>query len=156
MANSPAPALVLRDGDRDELVSWTRSTTIRAGLAVRARIVLLAAEGIANARIASEVGTTTVSVWKWRNRYIEAGLAGLADAPRAGRPKRVDDERIITATLTVPPPRSLRIAAEESPSVSTVRLLAMVVPPPVVWMPPELRSVVWMVEAEMVTVVPSP
>ena len=103
MANSPAPALVLRDGDRDELVSWTRSTTIRAGLAVRARIVLLAAEGIANARIASEVGTTTVSVWKWRNRYIEAGLAGLADAPRAGRPKRVDDERIITATLTVPP-----------------------------------------------------
>ena len=60
------------------------------------------------------------------------------------------------STLTVPPPRSLRIAAEESPSVSTVRLLAMVVPPPVVWMPPELRSVVWMAESEMVTVVPSP
>lgn len=103
MANSPAPALVLWDGDQDELASWTRSTAIRAGLAQRARIVLLAAEGVANARIAAEVGTTTVSVWKWRNRYAEAGLAELADAPRAGRPKHVDDERIITATLTAPP-----------------------------------------------------
>ena len=103
MANFPAPALVLRDGDRDELVSWTRSTTIRAGFAVRARIVLLASEGVANVRIAAEVGTTPTSVWKWRSRYQEAGLAGLADAPRAGRPKRVDDERIITATLQAPP-----------------------------------------------------
>ena len=74
-----------------------------AGLAQRVKIVLLASYGIANVWIVTEVGKTTTSVWKWRNRYIEAGLAGLADAPRAGRPKRVDDERIITATLTVPP-----------------------------------------------------
>lgn len=103
MANSPAPALVLRGGDRDELASWTRSTAIRAGLSMRARIVLLASEGVANARIAVDVGTTTTSVWKWRNRYAEAGLAGLGDASRSGRPKRVDDERIITATLQPPP-----------------------------------------------------
>lgn len=103
MANSPAPALVLRDGDRDVLMSWTRSTTIRAGLSARARIVLLAAEGVANARIAVEVGTTTTSVWKWRSRYADAGLSGLDDAARSGRPKLVDDERIITATLTAPP-----------------------------------------------------
>lgn len=70
---------------------------------MRARIVLLASEGVANVRIAAEVGTTPTSVWKWRSRYQEAGLAGLADAPRAGRPKRVDDERIITATLQTPP-----------------------------------------------------
>ena len=82
MANSPAPALVLLDGDRDELASWTRSTAIRAGLALRARVVLLASEGVANARIAAEVGTTTTSVWKWRNRYAEAGLPGLVDASR--------------------------------------------------------------------------
>jgi hypothetical protein len=87
MANSPAPALPLRDGDQAELMSWLRSTTIRAGLAQRAKIVLLAAEGLANARIAAEVGTTTTSVWKWRGRYVEAGLDGLADAPRSGRPK---------------------------------------------------------------------
>ncbi|WP_338837697.1 helix-turn-helix domain-containing protein [Gordonia polyisoprenivorans] len=66
VANSPSPALALVDGDREVLLSWTRSTTIRSGLAQRARIVLLAADGIANARIATEVGTTTTSVWKWR------------------------------------------------------------------------------------------
>ena len=105
MANSPAPALALLDGDREVLTSWTRSTAIRAGLAQRARVVLLAAEGIANSRIALEAGTTTTSVWKWRNRYAVAGVAGLVDAPRSGRPKRVDHERIITATLAPPPPK---------------------------------------------------
>jgi transposase len=103
MANSPAAALALRDGDRETLASWTRSTSIRAGLGMRARIVLLASEGIANARIAAEVGTTTTSVWKWRGRYVDAGLAGLDDAARAGRPKLIDDEKIIAATLTAPP-----------------------------------------------------
>lgn len=103
MANSPAPALVLRDGDGEVLGSWVRSTSLRAGLVQRARIVLLASQGLANARIAAEVGTTTTSVWKWRKRYAQAGLAGLDDAPRSGRPKQVDDERIIAATLRPPP-----------------------------------------------------
>ena len=103
MANSPAPALSLRDGDREVLGSLLRSTSIRAGLAQRARIVLLASQGMANTRIAAEVGTTTTSVWKWRKRYAEAGLAGLHDAPRSGRPKLVDDEAIIAATLRPPP-----------------------------------------------------
>ena len=103
MANSPAPALWLRDGDRAELMSWVRSTAIRAGLAQRAKIVLLASEGIANARIAVDVGTTTTSVWKWRSRYVVAGLAGLTDAPRSGRPKRLDHADIVSATLRPPP-----------------------------------------------------
>ena len=102
MVNSPAPALLLWEGGRDELLSWTRSTMSRAGLAARARIVLLASEDMANSRIAAEVGTTTTSVWKWRSRYVEAGLAGLSDAPRSGRPKLIDDEQIITATLQPP------------------------------------------------------
>ena len=48
------------------------------------------------------------------------------------------------------------MAAEELPFVSTVRLVALVVPPPVVWMPPELSFWVVMVESEMFTVVPLP
>ena len=48
------------------------------------------------------------------------------------------------------------MAALELPEVSTVRSLALVVPPPVVWMPPELSAVVVMVESEMFTVVPLP
>ncbi len=75
---------------------------MRAGLVQRARIVLLASQAVANARIAAEVGTTT-SVRKWRKRYAEAGLAGLDDSPRSGRPKQVDDERIITVALRPPP-----------------------------------------------------
>ena len=51
MANRAAPALVLRDGDREELARITRSTSVRAGLAQRARIVLAAADGAQRARI---------------------------------------------------------------------------------------------------------
>ncbi|MDJ1372255.1 IS630 family transposase [Gulosibacter molinativorax] len=103
MANSPAPALALYDGDFDRLLSWTRSTSMRAGLVLRARIVLMASEGVANARIAQALGTTPTSVWKWRSRYAEAGLAGLADAPRSGRPKQLDHAAIISVTLKPPP-----------------------------------------------------
>ena len=48
------------------------------------------------------------------------------------------------------------MAADELPEVVTVRFSAFVVPPPVVWMPPELSAVVVMVESEMLTVVPAP
>jgi hypothetical protein len=70
MPNNPAPALVLRDGDKERLESpefLTRSTTIKTGLAQRARIILLVAEGMADAHIAETVGTTTTSVWKRGN-----------------------------------------------------------------------------------------
>lgn len=103
MPNNPAPALILRDGDKEILESWTRSTTIKAGLVQRARIILLAADGMANAHIAESVGTTTTSVWKWRNRYREVGIDGLGDAARSGRPKQVSDLDIVYATLARPP-----------------------------------------------------
>lgn len=104
MAHAPAPALILREDDAAELRRWTRSTTLRSGLAKRARIILLAAEGVANARIAETVDASVVTVLKWRTRYEEAGLSGLADAQRAGRPRRVDPAEIVSATL-VPPPK---------------------------------------------------
>ncbi|MGC0251233.1 hypothetical protein [Pseudactinotalea sp. Z1748] len=56
MANRPAAALGLREGDREELERWTRTTVVRAGMAVQARIVLAAAAGVANERIAEQVG----------------------------------------------------------------------------------------------------
>jgi ATP/maltotriose-dependent transcriptional regulator MalT len=52
----PASALALRDGDRERLTGWVRSSTIRAGLSQRARIVLLAADGVSNTEIAGRVG----------------------------------------------------------------------------------------------------
>jgi len=57
-------------------VAWTRATTARAGLALRARIVLAAAEGEANERIADRVGVSKVTVLKWRGRYEGQGPEG--------------------------------------------------------------------------------
>jgi transposase len=108
MPARPAPALGLRDGDRDRLAGWTRSSSVRAGLAQRARIVLLAADGAPNAQIARLAGVSLPTVTLWRSRYERSGMAGLGDEPRPGRPRVVDHEAIIAATLT-PPPKSLGV-----------------------------------------------
>ena len=108
MANRPAPALGLREGEREELTRWTRSSSIRAGLAQRARIVLLAADGVSNTAIAVRLGVSRPTVIGWRDRYAAHGLAGLDDEPRSGRPRTIDHRRIVTATLT-PPPRRLGV-----------------------------------------------
>ncbi|MBA3418304.1 MAG: helix-turn-helix domain-containing protein, partial [Geodermatophilaceae bacterium] len=100
-----AAALPVGDEDRSVLRSWTRSSGLRAGLAQRARIVLLAADGVPNAEIAARVGVSRPTVNLWRDRYAGAGLAGLEDRPRPGRPRRVDETQIVVATLTPPPPK---------------------------------------------------
>jgi transposase len=103
VANRPAPALGLREGDREELTRLTRSSSVRAGLAQRARIVLLAADGMSNTGIAQAVGVSRPTVIGWRDRYAAHGLAGLEDEPRSGRPRTIDHAKVVTATLTPPP-----------------------------------------------------
>jgi transposase len=98
-----AAALGLRDGDRQRLESWLRSSTIAAGLAQRARIVLLAADGLPNVEIAERVGVSRPTVTSWRARYARSGIAGLADQARSGRPRTIDHRRIVAATLKAPP-----------------------------------------------------
>src|SRR3954447_2977832 len=93
MANRAAPALVLRPGDREELERWTRSSTVPASAAKRARIVLLAADGTANTRIAELVDATVTTVLSWRERYQAKGLEGLSDAQRSGRARTLDHPR---------------------------------------------------------------
>jgi transposase len=105
MAFPAAPPLPLRVGDDEELLRLTRSSSVRAGLAQRARIVLLASEGVKNAEIAERVGVTRPTVNLWRSRYGEQGLAGLVDLDRPGRPPSVDQRKIISETLTPPPAR---------------------------------------------------
>jgi transposase len=105
MANRPAAALALREGDREELSRLTRSSSVRAGLAQRARIVLLAAEGESNSAIAERVGVSRPTVIGWRHRYRDRGLAGLEDEPRSGRPRHVDHRAVVSATLRPPPKR---------------------------------------------------
>ena len=82
-----------------------RASGIRAGLAQRARIVLLAGEGLSNTEIAARVGVSRPTVIHWRDRYAEGGLAALEDRKRSGRPRRVDEAQVVTATLNPPPQR---------------------------------------------------
>jgi transposase len=84
MSQTAAP-LVLADEDRAELARWSRGKSPM--LAERARIVLAcAAPGSGVARVAADLGLTRMTVRKWRRRFAEAGLAGLADHDRPGRP----------------------------------------------------------------------
>ena len=77
--------LVLTDEDRAELVRWSQGRL--PWLAERARIVLACAEpGSGVARVAAELGSTRMTVRKWRRRFAEEGPAGLADHDRPGRP----------------------------------------------------------------------
>jgi transposase len=68
-------------------------------LAQRARIVLLAAEGLPNAEIARRTGTSRPTVVDWRARYDAGGIAGLNDQRRSGRPPEIDEIDVVVATL---------------------------------------------------------
>ena len=103
MPAAAAPALVLGDDDREVLTRLSRAPSTRAGLAQRARIVLLAAEGTSNTRIAELVGVSRPTVIAWRARFVALRLDGLEDEVRSGRPRHVDHEAIIAATLSSPP-----------------------------------------------------
>ena len=91
--------------DREVLEGWLRSPSIRAGLAQRARIVLLAADGARTGQIASQVGTSKQTVISWKHRYRDEGLGGPGDRPKPGRPPVIDEAQIVIRTLEAPPER---------------------------------------------------
>jgi transposase len=88
--------------DREVLASWVRSPSIRAGLAQRARIVLLAADGIGTNEIVRRTGVSKPTVILWKKRYAAEGTGGLEDRPRPGKPRTTDDVAIVLATLEPP------------------------------------------------------
>jgi transposase len=106
MAFREATPIVLTADERTALEGWVRSGVIEHRLVERARVVLLAAAGMASRRVAREVGCARGVVSKWRVRFARDRLAGLADAPRSGKPKTYDAavDRRILAALDRPPP----------------------------------------------------
>ena len=103
--------LTVPDSDRAELERRARSKGAPARVVERARIVLLAADGLTGPQIAERAGCTEPTVIKWRRQYAGAGLAGLEDAPRPGGPKTVLTDEVvcqILATTVTPPPESLQ------------------------------------------------
>jgi len=94
--------------DRQVLESWARSTPGAGGLAQRALIVLLVADGARTSEIVARTGASRQTVSGWKKRYAAEGLGGLQDRRKPGRPRRTDDAAIVLATL-LPPPERLQV-----------------------------------------------
>lgn len=86
---------------------WSRRPKSPHSIAQRARIVLLAAEGMSNVAVAERVGVHQATVVKWRKRFLARGLDGLVDEPRPGAPRSISDAAVaavIVRTLEDTPP----------------------------------------------------
>jgi transposase len=102
----PLPALTVKKKDRLVLEKWVRATTAQSGLVRRARIILLASQGLPNRQISLQVGCTAQVVGQWRQRYQSQGLAGLQDRTRSGRPPKItaaEKQAIVTRVCAAPP-----------------------------------------------------
>ncbi len=106
--NKAAAPLMLTDDQRRTLEAWVRATNTPQGIALRAKIVLAAADGAPNQRIAKELGTTRSTVSLWRGRFAEGGTDALTRiAPGRGRHPTYTAERvtqIVEATTQTKPP----------------------------------------------------
>ena len=87
MAQRRKTSLIIRltPEERQTLLAWQRAPTIRAGLVRRARIILLLADGVPITEIAATVGLSRRHAYKWIQRFMQEGLAGLEDKPGRGR-----------------------------------------------------------------------
>lgn len=102
MAWGAAVRIELTEAERAELEARARRRKIARADAMRAGIVLCAADGMTNLAIAERLGVTRLTVSTWRRRFAEKRLDGLADEPRPGAPRKIGDDKIaevVTATL---------------------------------------------------------
>jgi len=109
-----ATVIELTVEERDELESLARSTRSEYRLRQRARIVLLAADGVASREIGRRAGCTTGTASKWRVRYGARRLAGLSETGRRGAKPRYGpgtDKRILAQLDAAPPPGYARWTA---------------------------------------------
>jgi transposase len=99
-----AAEIVLTPEEYVELTALVRSKLTSVRLALRARIVLLAAKGLQNKDIAAQVGVGRVQVSRWRERYAQSRLAGIErDLPRGAPPVKVDVARLMELTTESKP-----------------------------------------------------
>jgi transposase len=99
-----APEIILTDDERAELAKLVRSKLSSVRLAQRARIVLLAADGLQNKVIAQQLDVGRVQVSRWRERYAQTRLSGIErDLPRGAPPAKVDVARLVELTTQTKP-----------------------------------------------------
>jgi transposase len=102
----PKDELVVTAAERATLEQWARRPKTAQALAQRARIVLACSTGASNTAVAARMRLATMTVGKWRARFVKRRLDGLLDEPRPGAPRRVSDadiERVLTRTLETLP-----------------------------------------------------
>jgi transposase len=105
----PKLELVLTAAQKQELQRVVKAPRTPQKMVLRARIILLAAQGLESSRIAQELRTNPNTVGLWRRRFLDVGLAGLEEAPRPGRPKTIDPakaHRVITEVVRPPKHRA--------------------------------------------------
>ena len=94
-----ASVIELTDEQRRQLQRWVRSNTVSVRLARRAKVVLLAAQGMDNREIARELDIGRIQVGRWRERFAEGGVAAIeSDRPRSGRKRRIAAAEIVRLT----------------------------------------------------------
>lgn len=100
------PVRQARQPNQEEYEELSRMTQQEVGrVALRAQIILLSARGFAAPEIADIQNTSDVTVYKWLERFDEAGPEGLYDLPRSGRPTKVNEavNETIEETMSQPP-----------------------------------------------------
>ena len=106
MPPNVAVVIELTAEERAQLEAWTRRRTSAQALALRARVVLLAADGLKNTEIGERLGIKRSTAATWRNRFAEHRLDGLSDESRPGQPRKISDARVeemIVKTLETTP-----------------------------------------------------
>src|SRR5512135_3764502 len=119
MAWGAAVRIGLSDAERSELQARARRRKIARADAMRAEIVLLAADGMTNLAIAERLGITRVTAALWRRRFAAKRLDGLVDEPRPGAPRKIGDDKIaevVTTTLETMPAAATHWATRVSTS----------------------------------------
>lgn len=86
---------VLAPADKATLQGWLRKGSTPNRLAQRARILLLLADKLAPKEISAQHGTSVASVFRWRARYQELGVAGLKDLARPGQPRKLSPKKCV-------------------------------------------------------------
>jgi transposase len=105
-----APLVELNSEQRTALERLARQRSAPARVVERARIVLLAAEGLENKQIARRMGVTPEKAARWRDRFLAGGIVALEkDAPRPGRTRTITNRRVkkvVEMTLHQKPARA--------------------------------------------------
>src|SRR5229473_42866 len=124
----PLAPLSLSPAEREQLVALTRSRSMPHALVTRAKMVLLAADGVSNTLIAERLRLSKPTVGQWRQRYLRQRVQGLYDELRPGGPRAIRDEqiaRLLRRTLKTTPRGgthwSCRHARRRSPPVEIHR-----------------------------------